>query len=395
MQKPTSGLGIAKGWDAAAHRAWLAGDRQGAINAVLAYVNAHGRDKPLAGVMQLSYYVFLCGDPAAAARFLEDTRKRHPQEPELLLNLAVCLYRSGQHEAAMQRLSEFMVLRPDDPVAYDTKCSVSYRLGRFAEAAEAGTRALVLKDGAVAPAPGGWRLPDVSPARWASRPGKRDVIAFSLWGAKRRYVHGAIDNVLAAKEVYPGWLPVFFVDESVPAPARARLAELGAEVRLQTPGQPDRQRLAWRFRVANEAAVGRFLVRDVDSVLNPRERAAVAAWIASDRWFHVMRDWWTHSDLMLAGMWGGVAGVLPDVGELLAGYRPRAAETPNVDQWFLRDCVWQYVRTSCLVHDRCFTPPGAQPWPEPPPEGHFHVGQDEHAVRGEQQRARVAPWLGG
>jgi hypothetical protein len=26
-----------------------------------------------------------------------------------------------------------------------------------------------------------------------------------------------------------------------------------------------------------------------------------------------IRDGWTHTDLMLAGMWGGVAGALPDL----------------------------------------------------------------------------------
>ena len=94
---------------------------------------------------------------------------------------------------------------------------------------------------------------------------------------------------------------ITFLFADVPAEVRARLAQLGADVRLEPSGQPMREKLAWRFKVANDPSVGRFLVRDVDSVIGEREKAAVDAWLASDKWFHVMRDWWTHTDLILAG----------------------------------------------------------------------------------------------
>jgi hypothetical protein len=176
-----------------------------------------------------------------------------------------------------------------------------------------------------------------------------------------RYLRGAIENALAMPLIYPGWEGIFFVDETVPEDVRLALTELGGQVRVQPPGQPQRQKLAWRFLVANEAGVGRFLVRDVDSVVNQRERAAVDEWIDSGRLFHVMRDWWTHTDLVLAGMWGGIAGLLPPIPALLESYRPPHMETPNIDQWFLRDILWPCLRQSCLIHDRCFNPPGVQP----------------------------------
>jgi hypothetical protein len=59
----------------------------------------------------------------------------------------------------------------------------------------------------------------------------------------------------------------------------------------------------------------------------------------------------THTDFILAGMWGGVAGALPDLQTLADRYASPTIETPHIDQFFLRDCVWQYVRHSCLVHD--------------------------------------------
>jgi tetratricopeptide (TPR) repeat protein len=397
MPKPTSVPGLPRGWDPAAQATWIQGDKQGAIDAVLKRLNAiPPQDRPVEPILQLSYYIFLAGDPGGAVRFLEHARQRFPRHAELLLNLSVCLYRSGRYEEALLRVDEVLALTPDDIAAHDGKCSTLSRLGRHAEAAATGTRALHLKDLAAAPPAAGWKLPAATPAEWAARPGKRNVIAFSLWGGLPRYTQGALDNALAAPRIYPGWTPVYFVDETVPQGLVADLEALGADVRMEPAGQGLRQKLAWRFRVANDPGVGRFLVRDVDSVIGEREKAAVEAWIASGKWFHAMRDWWTHTDLMLAGMWGGVAGVLPDLGALLAAYRPRAAETPNVDQWFLRDCVWSYVRSSCLVHDRYFSPPGAVPWPLPDPPGNYHVGQNEYAVRRIEQEERLkAPRVKG
>jgi hypothetical protein len=309
------------------------------------------------------------------------------------VNLAVCLSRSGRFEAAVERAGECLKLRPDNVVAIDTLAHSLSKLGRYEEAAAAGTRSLVLKDRRAGQPPSDWSLPAMSPAAWAGVAAKRNIISFSLWGSSPRYLRGAVDNVLAARRLYPGWTCVFFADESVPAAVRRTLIELGAQVRLEPGEQPIRYRLGWRFKVANEVGVGRFLVRDADSVVSERERDAVAAWLQSDCWFHAMRDWWTHSDLLLAGMWGGVAGVLPDLHRMLGGYQSAAMETPNIDQWFLRDRVWRYVRQTCLVHDRCFTPPGAVPWPGSGACATLHVGQDEFSVRGEEQERRVAAFM--
>jgi hypothetical protein len=192
-------------------------------------------------------------------------------------------------------------------------------------------------------------------------------------------------------DLYPGWVMRLALDETVPADFVAVMRSLQVDVRLQPAGQPLRQRLCWRFLVANDPAVGRFQVRDCDSVFSLREVRAVDDWIASGRWFHVIRDWWTHTDLMLAGLWGGVAGVLPDLAPLLAGYQTGKAETPNIDQWFLRDCVWPLVRRHVLVHDRLFAVEGRVTLPDP--QGNFHVGQDEFSAHRRRQQLLLAAWI--
>lgn len=389
MATPT----LPPGWHEQAHAAWKAGQPQLAIDHVLGALNRKSQSKPLPLVLQLAYYIFLTGDALGAARFLQQTLPEHPDNTELLLNLSVCLGRGGAFDAALGHLERLLALEPDNVVGLDTLCHCLHRTGRTEEAAAAGTRVLAIKDAQHASVDANWQLPQGTPDAWASQAGKTPVIAFSLWGNKPRYLRGAIDNALQAKVVYPDWTLRFYVDSSVPLALRQALGGLGADVRVQPDGQPMLQRLGWRFLVANDPTVGRFLVRDVDSVVNLREKAAVDQWLQSGQWFHAMRDWWTHTDLVLAGMWGGVANVLPPLDQQMATYVSAQMETPNIDQWFLRDVVWRWMRSSCLVHDRCFSPPGAVPWPGPHASGNVHVGQDVYAVDKQKQVARIQPWI--
>lgn len=366
---------------------WNAGQRSAALNTLLEDLNQHGHNKPSDRVLQLVYYLFQCDDWQAAAQFLLLQHASDPAHDEILLNLAICLSRSGQHDLAAQHAQTYVQRHPREAIAWDVLTNSLHACGKANAATQAGTRALELKNR--------FSMPPVA-MKLTQRPrlaDQKNVIAFSLWGQQVNYLWGALDNLLAAPRLYPGWQVRIYLDESVPEPVQALLRELGADLRLQPGGQTTRQKLCWRFHVANDPTVHRFLVRDIDSVLKARERVAVDAWIESGKTFHVMRDWWTHSDLMLAGMWGGAAGVLPPIAELLANYRPATMETPNVDQWFLRDVVWPLLRDDCLVHDRCFRMPGSQPWPTPDPPGTEHVGQDEHAANAKAQAERLAPLL--
>ncbi len=68
-----------------------------------------------------------------------------------------------------------------------------------------------------------------------------------------------------------------------------------------------------------------------------------------------MRDWFTHTDLLLAGMWGGVGGILPPPAALLRGFKGWRVETNHIDQDFLSETVWPIVRHDVLIHDSVFT----------------------------------------
>lgn len=381
------------GWLASADQLWHQGQRSAAVQACRAALDTSRPAPPVPRLKQLAYYLYLMDDFKAAAAVMQQVVERQPDSVEALSNLAVCLQRTGQHEQVLRLSEQALALSPDDVLCLDLRAKSLQRVGREADAREAGTRSLTVKDANCPPAPAGWALPPGTPQDFVAAPHKRPVIAFSLWGANPRYLRGALRNALLMPDLYPGWVMRLYADETVPEAFLSALSKLMVDVRLMPPGQRMRERLCWRFLVANDPTVGRFLVRDCDSVFSLREVLAVQAWCASPQWFHVLRDWWTHTDLMLAGLWGGVAGVLPALPPLLASYQPQHAETPNVDQWFLRDRVWPLVRQSCLVHDRFFRMAGSQALPAPEPVGNLHIGQDEAAAHPQRQALLLHGWI--
>jgi GR25 family glycosyltransferase involved in LPS biosynthesis len=380
-------------WQDQAHQLWHNNERQQAVNCLLKILNENPESPPRIVGLQLVYYVFLIGDLAAAEVFLRRLIAFYPQDGEILENLGVCLSRQGKHDEAVSWFQAAAEHQPDSPNLWDGLAHSYSSLGHWDQARQAGRRSLALKDQATTPLPG-WELPACHPERFLRDRGNVNVICFSLWGHNLRYLRGALRNVLLIPEIYPHWTPRFYVDDSVPSELIQQITQLGAEVFRMPLGQSIKDKLTWRFQVANDSKVARFLVRDCDSVVNLRESHAVDAWIKSDRYFHVMRDWWTHTDPVLAGMWGGVAGVLPPLEPLLKSYVPKARETPNIDQWFLRDYLWDAIRQSALVHDRCYGgSDGSCAWPDPDPEGTFHVGQNEAVTHREQQIRWLSPWI--
>ncbi len=385
---------IPNSWYAPAHEAWLKDKRTDAIQLTIAQLNQHAIDqKPTPLILQLSYYLFFINDYASACMILEQQLKRFPDNTELLSNLAVNYSRSKRYIDAIEYAQRVIKLLPDNVLSYDIMASCYFELNDKENASKSGTSALILKDKASPPiANKQWQLPNKTPQEIALQTGKTNVISFSLWGNNRRYLRGALRNVLLAPDIYPNWTVRLNVDDTVPSEFISLVKSLGAQVIMHPKTLSIKEKLCWRFEVANDSSVGYFLVRDADSVIGVREVNAVNEWLNSDKFFHVMRDWWTHTDLMLAGMWGGVAGVLPNLTELLKNYVSASVETPNIDQWFLRDRVWAYVRSSCMVHDRCFDMPNTIKLSQIN-DTDYHIGQNEIVVRPLEQANFLQAWL--
>lgn len=387
---------IPEEWDHDSEMLWEKGKRVEAIQCLLKSFNALSPEHRTELALQCSYYLFLMQDYASCALILEGQEASNPNDIRLLENLAVVYNRLGRWADAERVARQVLGREPHDIMAYDVLTRALGHEGHLEEVSRTGTAVLRLKDARVQPAARlapHWALPPEGVQAFCARRSRPNVCAFTLWGHNPRYLRGALQNILVGRELFPDWTLRFYVDTTVPSAFLQLISTEGAQVVRMPDGQSLRQHLCWRFLVANDPAVGRFLVRDCDSVFSAREKLAVEEWVASDRWFHVIRDYCSHTDLILAGLWGGVAGVLPNLQELLANYAPNRMETPNIDQWFLGDRVWPFVRESCLMHDRLFHLRDSRPLPGKVPARPSHVGMNVHATAPLVQEAFLLSWI--
>lgn len=205
-------------------------------------------------------------------------------------------------------------------------------------------------------------------------PGKR-IISFSLYGNLPLYVAGAIENAELVHRIYPGWTARFYVDQSVSAETCAALSTRGAEViPVTAPSLGPMYGRYWRAWIASEPGIERFIVRDADSRLNSREKAAVDAWISSRKTFHIMRDSVSHAKLMLGGMWGGLGESIPAIRQLTDSWGHYEKQGQN-DQ-FMSEIVFPMMKDDYLCHDSHSHFRDAQPFPpHAPMSGTSHVGE--------------------
>ena len=199
----------------------------------------------------------------------------------------------------------------------------------------------------------------------------RRVLSFSLFGDNPIYCETAILNAQAMPEVYPDWQMWVYHDASVPEHVlqrlrryRVRLLDVHQLGIAHWPGT------FWRFHAVSEPQVAKVQFRDADSIISPREAQWVQLWLDSPQPFHVFRDWYSHLDLMLAGMWGAHAPFLAHMPEWINEHlSTRTVLHPtHADQVFLAEVIWPKIAPYCLVHDTVHELPLATPIDSPRPE---------------------------
>lgn len=361
-----------------------AGRIQDAIQMQIAVLNAArsaGASETL-DFHRLGLMLFTSKDFPAAAKAFEEVVRRDPDYPGISQNLGLSLILCDRLPEAIAALHRAAEISPHELPVLDGLAHAYGKSGDFENARIYGEQSLLAKDARAQQPPAGFAIPNTVPPRFRIDHPQENVISFSLFGGQARYVRGAVKNAIIAIGLYPGWKCRYYCDETVPEAARKELVEAGAEVILRPRAKNPTEGLFWRFLVADDPAVVRFIVRDCDSLMNIRERRAVDEWINSDYWFHTLRDNAAHTDLLLAGLWGGIARVLPPLPQLLSGfsYNP-ITDSRSADQLFLGRIVWPMIKSSCLIHDRVYRVFGARPFPpgaELPRER--HVGANDAAL---------------
>lgn len=186
-----------------------------------------------------------------------------------------------------------------------------------------------------------------------------NVISFFLWGKDRSYLSGAEKNAKLAAEIYPGWSlrcycePHWIED----------IQKIGYEAVPRKITIGPWEGLFWRFEPAIDPTVDRFISRDLDSRLNPREKAAVDEWISSGKFLHSMRDAPNHDVPILGGMWG--CGYWPILRGLMRSWT--VFDHKGCDQEFLASLVWPRLFENAMIHDSFRQDPRIKPFPPHPP----------------------------
>lgn len=129
-------------------------------------------------------------------------------------------------------------------------------------------------------------------------------ISYSLWGDNKVYTYGMVENIIVAKELYKGWTVRVHYNDTVPSNIIDWISKQDNTELIKHNGLDSKaSNTFWRIEdiFIDNAVV---LVRDADSRLNIREKAAVDEWLLSSKDFHIMRDHFHHAVPIMAGAFG-------------------------------------------------------------------------------------------
>jgi hypothetical protein len=191
-------------------------------------------------------------------------------------------------------------------------------------------------------------IPETPPTLHPSA-GLKNVISFSVYGSKLRYLIGAIKNAILAQRYFPSFETWFYVGASVPEWLVSSL-RLFSHVRvIVMPGAEDHTAKLWRFHAFSAPDVKLVLVRDVDSRLNSRDATSVGDFLDSGFGFHITMDHVGQQNFLItACCFAGKTELLRDMTELLRSFPVRNYHW--IDQDFLALRVYPRVARSVLMH---------------------------------------------
>lgn len=207
------------------------------------------------------------------------------------------------------------------------------------------------------------------------RGAKQKVVAFSFYGnpdsvqsKERKYFEGIKANLNQLPDLYPDWILRLYYDLPEDHYLMKDLCELAChndKIDLcfiqEIPALGNVSKvfpMNWRFFPMLDPQVSHMVSRDLDSLLNKREVAAVNEWLESDKAFHFMRDHPAHGIEILGSGWGirmaqlersFVESAFITAVKDPMFWAPR--EGYGHDQGFLKRYIWPWGKWSAISHD--------------------------------------------
>ncbi len=188
----------------------------------------------------LALMLFAARDLPAGIGVLRDSLMHFPNHPALWENLGVCLLTAAQPDEAVEACRRALALGSSSPNVHDCLCDALHRIGRVADAVEAGRAALEAKDRMFGGRTPLVRVPDTPPPPFNADNPAENVIAYSLWGNEPRYLVPLLENVRILPHLFPAWTIRVYYDASVDHEYVTDLGRRGVQSRqmILPPGQP-------------------------------------------------------------------------------------------------------------------------------------------------------------
>lgn len=184
----------------------------------------------------------------------------------------------------------------------------------------------------------------------------KKVISYSLYGDNKRYLYGALKNVILVNKYLPDWECRFYIGSDVPRDFLSVLSLMKNVAIYEIETTTNNLIKCSRFLVFSDPEVDIAVCRDVDARLSAREILAVQEWLESGLDFHVMKDHPKGHGLyeIYAGMFGAKAEKLRGMSQMLKMFismlSKEEAKMYQIDQVFLAQQVFPVIKNSCLYH---------------------------------------------
>lgn len=183
-----------------------------------------------------------------------------------------------------------------------------------------------------------------------------NVISFCLWGNEKRYTVGLIENIKLASLFYPGWECWIYIHKPTVNENYINILKSFSNVKIFLKNDPYvryTRFTLWRLEPIMNLSVKRFISRNTDAIISPREVLAVMDWIKSDKTLHIMRDHPHHYPKILGGMYGVKCSSFTNKFNWLLDIEQYFIENgENVnDQGYLEKTLYYLFSTDRIIHD--------------------------------------------
>lgn len=169
------------------------------------------------------------------------------------------------------------------------------------------------------------------------------LIAYSLYGSKSMYMHGALINAEMIRHIYPGFTARFYVADDVPNHVIERLIDLNCEI-IRCGSYNNCEGTLWRLQALEDPGYDVVCIRDVDSRLSYRERVLFDQWLKSGHNYHAVRDHPYHNNAVILCYFNSRKPIkLPE--------RTDPSNVYGVDERYFQEQVYPLICNEILVHD--------------------------------------------